>query len=227
MGKFFHPDNPLMRFLSRFFDLMCVNIAFIFTCIPIFTIGSAISAMYGVTIKLVQGDEPYLFKAYFRAFKSNFKQATLLWLPILAAFIFFGADLYVVYFKIDASYKLLQVPIWFFLFVLMSLTFYSFPLIGTFENTTGQIVKNALLLSLSNLPTTIFFMVIHFVLFWVATRSGRDLVIVGSILLFFGFAAIAFFCSIFLNRIFEKCIENEDIPQKGISKEENEKDDAV
>lgn len=205
MNQIFNPDNPVMRFLSKFCDLMLLNILFLLTSVPIFTIGASTAAMYKITLQIVTNDDPYIIKGYFKAFRENFKQATLIWIPILFVLIFFAVDLYVVYNIIDPSYSYLQFPIWIIMFVILSIIIYAFPLIGRYETTSKHILKNSVLLSVANMPVTIMIIAIHVGIAYLASLSAKALIITISILLFFGFSAIAFFNSLFLIRIFFKC----------------------
>lgn len=209
MNHFFQPDNPIMRFLSKFCDLMFLNCLFLLSCIPLITIGAAISAMYYMVLKMHQDEEPSIAKGYFKAMRDNFKQATLVWLPLLFCFIFFGADLYIIYNIIDPSYNWLQVPVWIIIFILISILIYAFPLLSSFECTTKQLLKNAILLSLSNIPTTIFIAAVHIAILYLCFLSNELLVVIGSLALFFGCAAMAYFFALFLGRIFARCMENE------------------
>ena len=79
----FNPDSPIMRFLSRLFDLIVLNALFIICCLPVVTIGASITAMYSVTLKMIRNEECYIVRGFFSSFKKNFKTATLLWIPIL------------------------------------------------------------------------------------------------------------------------------------------------
>lgn len=205
MKNLFHPENPITKFLSHFYDLMVLNFFFIITSLPVFTIGASICAAYHITLKLADGEEPYIIKGYFKAFRENFRQATLLWIPLLFAIIFFSADLFIIYNVIDKRYEFLQIPVWIFIFVIVSLIIYAFPLLSSYESSTKQLLKNAILLSLANFPTTIFISVLHIGIMYIASTSARNLVIVGSLALFFGFSGVMYFCSVFLLRIFRKC----------------------
>ena len=204
MKNLFNPQNPLMKFLSHFFDIMVLNFFFIITSLPLFTIGASLSATYHMTLKLVDGEEPYIIKGYLKAFRENFRQATLLWIPLMAAILFFSVDLFIIYRIIDKRYEFLQIPVWIFLFVIVSLVIYAFPLLSSYQCTTRLLLKNAVLLSIANFPTTVFIVVLHMGILYIASTSGRNLVIVGSLALFFGFAGIMYFCSLFLLRIFRK-----------------------
>ena len=83
MSSLFNMDSPIMRFLSRVCDIMILNILCIVFCIPIITAGASVTAMYTVTLKMVRGEESYIFKGFLKAFKENFKQSTIIWLILL------------------------------------------------------------------------------------------------------------------------------------------------
>ncbi|MDD6401820.1 MAG: DUF624 domain-containing protein [Lachnospiraceae bacterium] len=204
MSNFFQQDNPLFRFMGRFFDLMHINLLFILTSIPLFTIGASLSASYSICLKIINNEEPSITKEYFKAFKLNFKQATIIWLSLLFGLCFFGYDLYIIYCVIDPKYLFIQVPVWIIIALLVSIFIYSFPQIGRFESTTKNIVKNSILISLSNLPVTIFYVVIHLILYYLTFVEYKNIIIAFSLVIFFGFAAIIYFFSIFFNRIFDK-----------------------
>mgnify|MGYP000826074887 FL=1 len=62
--KLFNLDSPVMVFLSKVANLMILNVLTIICCIPIFTAGAAITALYYVTIKMARGDDPYICLLY-------------------------------------------------------------------------------------------------------------------------------------------------------------------
>ena len=147
----FSPDSRFMQVLSRITDLILLNFLFLLTCLPLFTIGASIAALYDVCFRLMQEEYGGITKSYFRAFRENFRQATLLWL--LLVFIVCPALFYFyVLFSLDSLLRYFAV-----LFILLALLSamtagFLFPWISQFENTTAQALKNALLLSLSHLP---------------------------------------------------------------------------
>ncbi len=220
MNQIFNPDNPIMRFLSKFCDLMLLNILFLITSIPIFTIGASTAAMYKITLQIVANDDPYIIKGFFKAFRENFKQATFIWIPSLFILIFFAVDLYVVYNIIDPGYSYLQFPIWIIMFIILSIMIYAFPMIGRYKASSKQILKNAVLLSVANIPVTIMILAIYAGIAYLASLSAKALITTFSIFLFFGFSAIAFFNSLFLIRIFFKCNPDEEALSKNEELEE-------
>ena len=75
---------------------MLLNILMLICCIPIFTIGASVTAMYYVAFKMVKNEEGYITKSFFKAFRENFRQATPVWLVMLALLVFFWVDLSVI-----------------------------------------------------------------------------------------------------------------------------------
>ena len=73
MNGLFNLDSPIMRFLSKVCDLMILNVMCIICCLPIVTAGASITALYTITMKMVRGEESYIFKGFLKAFKENFK----------------------------------------------------------------------------------------------------------------------------------------------------------
>ncbi len=52
MQSLFSLDSPIMRAMSRLADLVGLNLLFLLTSIPIFTIGPGLAAMYTVVFRM-------------------------------------------------------------------------------------------------------------------------------------------------------------------------------
>ena len=83
MGGFFSLDSKFMQVMSRVADLIILNVIYLVTCLPVVTIGAASTALYTVCFRLGTDREGSLVKGYFRAFRDEFRQATLIWLFLL------------------------------------------------------------------------------------------------------------------------------------------------
>lgn len=94
MGKLFSYDNPIWRFMGRVADVFVLTVLWALCSLPVLTMGASTSALYYVTLKMARGHEGYLIKSYMKAFRDNFKQATILWMLILAVGLFLGVDMY-------------------------------------------------------------------------------------------------------------------------------------
>ena len=70
-------------------DVIWAGVLWLVCSLPLFTIGAASTALYYVTVKCIRHERGSLTKSFFRSFRENFRQGTLLWL-LLAAYILIG-----------------------------------------------------------------------------------------------------------------------------------------
>lgn len=155
MGKFFDMDSPVMRFLNRVGDLMILNLLMIICCIPIITAGAAFTAQHYVLLKIVRGEEGYLVKGFFKSFKANFKQATLIWLLMLLVVAVYIGDIWIFNYSGLIFPKPLIIAVVAVAILLVMIAVYVFPVLARFENSIKNTLKNAMLLAFANLPKTI------------------------------------------------------------------------
>ena len=148
-------DSPLMRFMTKVADLMILNFLFIICSLPVVTMGAAWTALYYVTMKMVRDEEGGTVKSFFRAFRLNFKQATILWLAVLVTLAMIVADLLILA-RIDSPVAAAGNTLMAVLAVLLIMLLqYLFPLLARFEVGTLACLKNSALLVLSQLPKTL------------------------------------------------------------------------
>ena len=146
--KLFNLDSPVMVFLSKVANLMILNVLTIICCIPIFTAGAAITALYYVTIKMARGDDPYIIKGYFKSFKENFKQATIIWLIMLVVIAIIAVDWRVTLVMMTgSSAKIMKTVLFIVSFLLLLTGLYIFPVLSRFDNTVKNTFRNAFLIS--------------------------------------------------------------------------------
>lgn len=207
MHLIFEHDSPIMQFLNRFSTLIILNLLFLCTCIPIFTAGAALSALYDVVFRLDTPREGKTVQAYFQAFRRNFRQSTPVWLVFLLVIV--ASCINITYFSSMGG------SVGHILFVLsavilvncMLILGYAFPLISQFDNTFRNTLKNSLLLSVANLPRTLIIAVINYFP-WVLLLMNLYTFIQLSFLWFaLYFAAAAYFNSRVLMKVFDSLKE--------------------
>ncbi len=213
MSRFFNPDNPVFRFLSAIFDLIALNVIFILTSLPVFTIGASLTALYAVLLWR-EKDEGYLYRIYFSAFRKNFRNATIIWVPSFLAALFLSYELYLIYEVLDPSWQLLQFPVWISLFLVISIILYSFPQIAGYSQSVAVTLKNSILISVSNIVLTIAVLVVSFVIADLSLHNGDWLVLFFSIYLFIGFSLTVKVISFYMKGIFRKIEESREGPGK-------------
>lgn len=100
MNRLFGPEGPLMTLLGKFANLVFINIFWLICSLPVVTIGAATTAMYSVCFKIVNNKGVSVVKGYFKSFKENLKQATMIWVLLLIAGVLVA---YVIYLAIGQS----------------------------------------------------------------------------------------------------------------------------
>lgn len=155
--RLFNYDGGVMRSISKFTDCITLSLLFLVSCLPIFTIGTAMAATYHTAYKVLRYDRGYVFRDYIESFRENFKQTTPVWLIALALGLLLGTDGVIIGFyarkgSIPAALGivfLVGMTVW---FLWIS---YLFPYMARFENTKKQSMKNAILFAIIHFPMTI------------------------------------------------------------------------
>ena len=140
---FLQLDSPFMRFLGVMADLMILNILTLLLCIPVITAGAAFTAMHFVLLKIVRGEESYIARTFFRAFKENFRQATILWVGMLAIYGLLFVDWRILRMQGDEFPGILLILLVAALIVVYLISLYVFPVLSRYSNTLGGTVKTA------------------------------------------------------------------------------------
>lgn len=188
MGRIFDLDSPVMRVLSRIADLMILNVIAAICCIPIFTIGASTTALHYVVLKLARGEEGYILKDFFKSFKTNFKQATIIWLIMLAFILIYVADIYLVFYSGIEFPQALKVVIMAVGILALVVSTYIFPVLSRFDNTIKHTIKNGVVMSILALPKSIIMLVVDCIPILIMATSIRWM----PLALLFGISAPAY-----------------------------------
>lgn len=200
MGKIFDMDSPIMRFLSIMADLMILNLIALICCIPIVTIGASMTALHYVLLKMVRNEEGYIVRSFFKSFKDNFKQATIIWLIILLFIAVFVGDLLIMNYSAIEFPKALRVILFALALFVAMLVCYVFPVLSRFDNTIFNTIKNALFMAILSLPKTIL-MLLLYVLPVVALYFSTMAM---PFIFIFGISAPAYFAAMLYSGTFKK-----------------------
>lgn len=222
--KFLNLDSPLMQGLGKMADLMWLNILTLLCCLPIVTIGASLTAMNYMALKIVRNEECYITRGFFKSFKENFKQATLIWLIFLLVILIFAGDFYIM------RTSGLEFGDWFqgvliaMLIMVLFAFMYVFPVLAKFENTVFRTIKNAFLMSLMQFPKTILMIIMYaipIVIFFFVLQLM-------PLALLFGLALPAWLSAKLYNKFFQKLEDQilaENAPEGGET--EPEEDDRI
>ena len=203
ISTIFNLDNGIMRFFSRVFDIVILNLLFIICCIPIVTIGASLTAMYSITLKMVRNEESHIIREFLKSFKQNFRQGTILEaIAIIIAF-FITIDLRIIAMGYD-NLKVLEilcyaVVIWSYIIFL-----YAFPISARFIYTTKEVFKNSFMISSVNFQWTLLLILLNVPFVGMLFYSGVSMLLLFTILLICGFSGLALIQSFIFRKIFEK-----------------------
>lgn len=160
--RIFNLDSPFMQFLTKVANLMILNMLVLVCSLPLITGGASMTAMYYVTLKMAKGEEPYIIKGFFKSFKENFRQATAIWVILLAVTALIAADWSIIIHGMEGRSAQFMKIVMFVISVFLALTaLYVFPVLSRFENTVKQTIKNSFLMSILNLPKSILIVIVH------------------------------------------------------------------
>lgn len=224
MAGFLSIDSPFMQGLTKLADLLILNLltiiffvpayiigvgalsvgnfAGVILCIPVsFPCGAALTALNYMVLKIVRDEETYIVKGFFKSFKLNFKQATIIWLIEMGVVTLLAVD-----FKIISSASV-KVPDWlpFGLIAVSIVAFmlglHVFPLLAKFDNTVFKTIKNSVLVGLMTFPKTVLMTLVCALPVVLSYFFERQMV---PLIILLGFSGPAFVCALIYNKTFKR-----------------------
>lgn len=208
MNSLLNPEGKVMIFFTRIAYSAYLNVLWFFCCLPIVTAGASTTALFYVTLKMAKDEEGNVTKSFFRAFRQNFKKATVIWLILLALGIVLALDGYIFYhMRFENAFWAVRTAV--FLVALAAyaiVMMYIFPLLARFENTVKAMFLNSIMLGMRFLLCTVAMAVIYFVMAFVIINVFTPIII-------FGEGLCALLCSHLLSNIMLMCEEKAQKPE--------------
>ncbi|MBR1740923.1 MAG: YesL family protein [Lachnospiraceae bacterium] len=211
MKDLFGLDSPVNRGLGLLFDLVELNLLFLLCSVPVFTIGASFTALHHVILQMLRKEDGYIAKEFFKAFRKEFRQSTVIWLILLAVIVLLLIDqTYLLpLFEGTAFFSLLFVSALVLEGVWLLIFSYVFALQSRYGNPVLQTFKNSFLVGILNLPYTVCvcFLLLFLPLLYMILPVSRPVVM----FLYFicGFSVSVFAGDIILNRVFLKTFPEE------------------
>lgn len=196
----FEEGSPFQRFLNKVADLLILNLIILVMCVPIITIGAALTAMHYVLLKMVRGEEGYIVKSFFRSFKREFGQATILWILFVALGALMASNMVLVL-EGTGHY-----PIWLPSSILVAavleliIMIYTFALLSRFDNSVYHTLLNAVTLTFSELPRSLAMAVITLT----PAIAFLTTTVLLPLLVLFGLSVPGYACAMVYDPIFRK-----------------------
>ena len=200
MGNLFNMDNAFFRFMGKLFDVVALNLVFIIVCIPIVTIGPAISALYYASVKSIRHDRSYPIKEFFKALKRDFKQSFIVGLILVLAAAIIYVDIRFVVDYIKNNFTAMRYVYLVIGMVISFISVYIFPLISRFSLKISGLFRLSFYLAIRHLLTTIVSIILLF--------GGFVLVYISAgLALLFVPVSVNLLISIMMEKVLVKCMD--------------------
>jgi uncharacterized membrane protein YesL len=192
-------DGRIFRFATKVSNLFLLNILWLIFSIPIITMGAATSAVYYITLKMVKNEEGYIIKDFWYAFRQNLKQGIMIEFVLLVGGIILLGDIWY-FLHLGNIFGYIFAAIFSIGLTIYVLTLiFIFPLLAKYSNTVFGTLKNAVLMSLTHLPSSIALAVLLIIMLY-GFYVSVHLMIIFSVI---GASGYAYFGSILFRSIFE------------------------
>ena len=185
--KFFSYESKFSQLLLKLCYACYLNLLWFVCSLPIVTIGASTTALYYCCLKIVRDQDNHIGAMFFRAFRNNFKQATVLWLILLGAGLFLAGDGYILYHLRQNTEGTLAVLWTLILAVVIAAAVvyvivleYVFPLLASVSNTNRAMLKNSFLIGTHYLFATLLDFAVHSAMFFVVVAWFTPLIVFGE-----------------------------------------------
>lgn len=190
MKNLLNLESPLMQMLTRIGDMILLNVLFLICSLPVFTLGASLAALHKMLQEIVYDVDSSTVKGFFRAFRANFKQATVVWLFVLLIFASLFCDylLIITYFSGSQAVKWMLILLAVLAVLVICVISWIFPLLVRYEDKLRQLLNNAIILSIIKLPRTLGLVALNLMPLIILTLSMNVFLQTLIFWIFIGFA---------------------------------------
>ena len=199
MGSFLSLESPLYKFMTRLLDMLKLNFLWLLTggpiamfllefillnyglgnyrflsFIPLIFIGPATTAVFSITLRMVDEQEGYIGDDFFKAYRENFKKGMIIGvIALVAAYaIWLDFQFYHAAEALNRSstlYLVLGIVAGVLAFLHLV---YAFPLQARYENSIINTLRNSYSITIKFIVKTIFMILVLLLLFAVFTWNS-------------------------------------------------------
>ncbi len=177
-NSLFNPENWLWQPFGKVADFLILSGLWIFSCIPVVTIGSSLTALYDCSAHCIKDGDKDMLPRYFRTLKREL-------IPSLLSFLLWAVVIGGTYFLIrsftasadSTTFNLVIAYASVFILVLeVGIASWVFPLLSRFTFSVADLNSTALRLALAHLPRTIALGVLTSLTIWICLRFWIPLI---------------------------------------------------
>ena len=200
MNRIFDLNNPFFKFMNKFVDMVFLSAVFTICCLPLVTLGPALTALYYSTVKAIRRDRSYPVKEFFHSFKRDFGQSFIAGV-ILAVFgVLAVLDVRFVIMNPDSPIGYARYLYLAFVLLAAFVSVYVFPLISRFSMKLSGVLKLSVYLSIRHFLTTVTALIL-------LLAAGYVCLITSGLALFIMPALVSLLDSLMIEKVLKRVME--------------------
>ncbi len=201
--RFLNVNSPFMAFVHKLIDYMWIGILWVLFSIPVFSYGAATTAALLTMEISLHKEEGRILATFWKWFRKEFKEATLLWLIRVPICLLVAANIWVVF--ISQIPILLQVLIYIATSLVFCWSQLWFGYLSKFEDPIKSVLKNTFRMSMVHVGRVLLLGI--FVVFYIAASVVLFLLMPPLLVFLPGSYLLAYFSVV--NKIFALYIPKE------------------
>ena len=205
LKKLFDYDNPVSRFFIKLGYIWWLDILWLITSLPVFTLGASTTALVYSCIKL-HDDSGYPTSNFFHSFRENFRQGTALFFIYGITGALIALDLVYWNHMDNTDMKLVWALTIVVLIPYCLSLIYVFAVQAKFIHTVKGTIYYAFMLSIKHFPSTLQLLLIMAAVIYL---NAATIILANYITLFFGTGLTAYIMSAYYIRVFKNYIPAE------------------
>ena len=154
---FLNYDGPLMTALRKIGSILIANFLFLLCCLPVFTAGDSLCALYYTIETNLKRDKSYPWQAFFKCFRQNARHALPAGAVLAAIAAVFLLDIRLLRYFAEQGRAIGNIYVIFYILLAVLLVYavWLFSMMARFDNNLRAYLSNALLLMLRHLPASL------------------------------------------------------------------------
>ena len=153
----FKPDSGLMITMTQLTDCIFLSLFWLLGCFPVVTAGASFAALYDATLRGLRKGEKHCWGRFWSVFRRNLKASILPNIVALGNAFILGQNLIRIWNAAVAGDRSWMVfsAVAFMGMLVVGILSIAFPMLSRFENSTWDLLRNAVLMGMANLPRTL------------------------------------------------------------------------
>ena len=191
ISGFLSNESSFGKLMTRLGVIIGANLMFVLFSMPVVTMGAAAVALYHVMLKTLRGDgvvNPFV--QFWKGFKSNFKQATIVWVIAILLAVFFYMDFQICS-HMEGGIAVIRYALWVIVGILLVCLIYLFPTMAAFADTIPHLLRNGIYFAMHKPLKTLVLLFFNIFPLYLTYTDTQMMPLYAFIWCFFGFGAIA------------------------------------